>query len=142
LFICYNAFIPSTNKYKLQKFKLIIREKPDRCLVDFVDYKTNKIYLTGYILADKSVSFMIFENYEPTNPRLEVSELVLDISNGLNGYINGTFTATNGHYTPSIRRCIASIKDFEINNEIESLLKINPKEINSFRRKQHLIFRY
>ena len=139
LYICYNAYFPSIDTYKPQKFKLIIKEKPDRCLVDFLDYKTNKVYLTGYVLADKSCSFMIFENYEPNNPRLEVSELILDISNGLDGFINGSFTSTNGHYTPSIRRCIASLEDFDIDEDTEVLLSASLKEIQTLQ-DRHILY--
>ena len=133
LYICYNAYIASSNKYRLQKFKLIIKEKPDKCLVDFVDYNTDKIYLTGYLLSDKSAAFFVFENYEPNNPRLEVSEIVLDISDGITGLINGAFSLTNAHYTPCIRRLIASAEDFDIDDNIKILIDISDNEIDNLK---------
>lgn len=125
LYLYYKAFFPSTKKYGKGKFKLIIIEKPDSCEVNFVDYKTNKIYLTGYLLSDDNIAVFVFENYKPNSPRLEVSEIILNVSNGLNGLMIGTFYCTNGKYIPSIRKCVISKKDIEFNEEVMKLLKIS-----------------
>lgn len=125
LYLYYRAFFTNTKKYGKGKFKLEIIEKPDRCEVSFMDYKTNKIYLAGYMLADDNIAVFVFENYKPNNPRLEVSEIILNIAGGLNGLMLGTFYCTNGQYVPSIRKCIISKEDVEYDDNIEELLKIN-----------------
>ena len=44
LFLCYQAYYSNNNSYKVSKFKIKITEKPEKCKVDFIDYKTNKVY--------------------------------------------------------------------------------------------------
>lgn len=125
LYLYYRAFFPTTKKYGKGKFKLELIEKTDRCEVNFMDYKTNKIYLTGYLVADDNITVFVFENYKPNNPRLEISEIILNISEGLNKLMIGTFYCTNGQYVPSIRKCIISKKDVDYDNKIEELLKVS-----------------
>lgn len=130
LFLCYQAYYPSTNSYKVSKFKLKILNKPEKCEVDFVDYNTNKIYMTGYILADTNIAVFIFENYKDFSPRLEVTQIILNISNGIDNMMLGSLSCTNGQYIPSIRKCIISKKDIEITKEIINTLKITDNEKN------------
>lgn len=125
LYLYYKAFFPTSKKYGKGKFKLLLTEKPTSCEVKFVDYRTDKIYLTGHLLADDNIAVFIFENYKPNNPRLEVSEIILNISNGLNGLMIGTFYCTNGKYVPSIRKCIISKEDVNFDNNIMKKLKIS-----------------
>lgn len=130
LYIYYPAYLPTKNKYTVGKFKLIIKEKPDGCLVDFVDYKTNKIYSTGYIQADGFIAVLVIENYKPNSPRMEVGEIILNIANGVNDDIIGTYTCTNGQYIPSIRKCLVNKKDYDISeNDIKEKLKLTDKEL-------------
>ncbi len=133
LYIYYPAYFPSKNKYGIGKFKLLIKEKPDSCLVDFVDYKTNKIYSTGYIQADGFIAVLIIENYKPNSPRLEVGEIILNIANGVDGDIIGTYTCTNGQYVPSIRKCLATSKDIDINDLAKEKLEITEREIEQLK---------
>lgn len=130
LYLYYRAFFPTTKKFGKGKFKLNIIEKSDCCNVDFVDYKTNKIYLSGHLLADNNIAVFIFENYKPNNPRLEVSEIILNISAGMNRLMLGTFYCTNGNYVPSIRKCVISKTDVEFDKNIEEKLKISKEEKN------------
>lgn len=125
LYLYYKAFFTSTKKFGKGKFKLNIIEKEDLCKVDFVDYKTNKIYMSGHIVADDNICVFILENYKPNSPRLEVTEIILNISNGMDKPMLGTLYCTNGKYIPSIRKCIISKKDLEFNEIIQNKLKIN-----------------
>lgn len=133
LFLYYQAYYSSTNSYKVSKFKIRITEKQEKCQVDFVDYKTNKIYMTGYILADTNIAIFVFENYKEYSPRLEVTEIILNISNGIDGIMLGTLTCTNGQYIPSIRKCAISKEDVEISKELINKLNITNEEINKLK---------
>lgn len=128
LFLYYQAYYPNSNTYKVSKFKIKITEKPEKCKIDFVDYKTNKVYMTGHILSDTNIAIFIFENYKSYSPRLEVTEIILNISNGIDGVMLGTLTCTNGQYVPSIRKCAISKKDIEITEDLINKLKITEKE--------------
>lgn len=128
LFLYYQAYYPNSNTYKASKFKIKITEKPEKCKIDFVDYKTNKVYMTGHILSDTNVAIFVFENYKPYSPRLEVTEIILNISNGIDGIMLGTLTCTNGQYIPSIRKCAISKKDIEITEDLINKLIITEKE--------------
>ena len=92
------------------------------------DYKTNKIYMTGHILSDTNVAIFVFENYKSYSPRLEVTEIILNISNGIDGVMLGTLTCTNGQYVPSIRKCAIGKKDIEITEDLINKLRITEKE--------------
>ncbi len=128
LYLYYRAYFPSTNKFGKGKFKLNISEKDNMCFVDFVDYRTNKIYLSGHIVADGNIAVFILENYKPNSPRLEVTQIILNISNSMDRLMMGTLTSTNGKYIPSIRKCIISKEDLEYDEQIENELKISEKD--------------
>lgn len=128
LYLYYWAFFPTTNKFGKGKFKLEITEKPDNCMVNLIDYKTNKIYLSGHLVADDNIAVFILENYKPNSPRLEVTEIILNISNSMDKLMIGTLYCTNGKYVPSIRKCVITKKDLEFNEIISKQLKINDRE--------------
>lgn len=134
LYIVYMAYYQKSNKYDLAKFKLNIIEKQDKCVVDLVDYKTNKIYLSGYMLSDTNVAMIVLENYKPNNLRLEVTHIILNIAKGTDKFILGSLHCTNGNYVPSVRKCLVSKSDFELTDKILNKIKISKdekKELNS-----------
>ena len=128
LYLYYRAFNRPTNKFVRGKFKLLLREKDNMCKVDMVDYKTDKIYLSGHILADSNIAIFLLENYKPVSPRLEVTEIILNISDCMDRLMFGTLTSTNGNYVPSIRKCIISKEDVEYDDKIEEFLQISNKD--------------
>ena len=67
-----------------------------------MEYKKDFIYLSGYLQSDHHIATFVFENYEENNLRFELSHLVVDISQGTNKLMLGTFHCTNGEYVPSI----------------------------------------
>ncbi len=131
LYIYYNAYFPSQKRYGKGKFKLIIHDKYDACIADLVDYKTNKIYLSGHIYSDETIAVFILENYKPNNPRLEVTQIILNIFDSSRNKFFGTLSCTNGNYTPSIRKCIVSKNDLDFDDEILEELKITDSEKNT-----------
>lgn len=133
LYLYYNGILPAKNKQAKLKFKLNFIEKPDIIEVNFVDYKTEKIYMTGYMLADTNVAILILENYKPSSPRLEVTKIVINISNNINGIMLGALSGTNGQYIPNERKCLISKKDIEFNEEIDDMLKISKEELQEIK---------
>lgn len=138
LFLYYIAYFPKTNKYDKGKFKLKIIEKEDICQVDMVDYKTNKIYLSGYVLADSNIAVFVLENYKPNNLRLEITEIILNIARGTNELMLGSLHCTNGNYVPSNRKCIISKEDLDFSDDMFEKLKITKSELTELTEKNIL----
>lgn len=128
LYLYYIAYYPKSKKYDKAKFKLKLTEKPDICKVDFMDYKTDYIYLSGYLQADHHIAVFVFENYKENNLRFELSHLIVNIVDGTNKLMLGTFHCTNGEYVPSIRKCLISKEDLEFTDELLDKLKITDIE--------------
>lgn len=138
LFLYYIAYFPKTDRYDKGKFKLIITEKEDMYRVDMVDYKTNKIYLSGYVLADSNIAVFVLENYKPNNLRLEITEIILNIARGTNELMLGSLHCTNGNYEPSNRKCIISKKDLDFSDDMLERLKITKSELDKLTEKNIL----
>lgn len=128
LYIYYIAYYPKSKKYDKGKFRLKLIQKPDLCKVDFMDYKKDFIYLTGYLQADNHIAVFVFENYKENNLRFELSHIIVNIARGTNKLMLGTFHCTNGQYIPSIRKCIVSKKNIEFTDELLEKLKITDIE--------------
>lgn len=126
LYVYFYAYDYKTKKYGKGKYILDIIERPDFVRVEFYIPGDNRIYLRGYMHADKSVAFISFENYEPNNARLEHSLMEINIVNGVNELMLGTYVGTNYQYIPSIRKCYFSQKDIEFTDEM--LKKLKPTE--------------
>lgn len=138
LFLYYIAYFPKTDRYDKGKFKLTITEKEDMCQVDMVDYKTDKIYLSGYVLADSNIAVFVLENYKPNNLRLEITEIILNIARGTNELMLGSLHCTNGNYVPSNRKCIISKKDLDFSDDMLEKLKITKSELDELNEKNIL----
>ena len=128
LYLCYIAYYPKSKKYDKAKFRLKLISKPDICKVDFLDYKKDFIYLSGYLQADHHIAVFVFENYKENNLRFELSHIIVNIARGTNKLMLGTFHCTNGEYVPSIRKCIVSKKDVEFTDKLLEKLKITDSE--------------
>ena len=128
LYLYYIAYYPKSQKYDKGKFRLKLIQKPDLCKVNFMDYKKDFIYLTGYLQADNHIAVFVFENYKENNLRFELSHIIVNIARGTNKLMLGTFHCTNGQYIPSIRKCIVSKKDIEFTDELLEKLKITDIE--------------
>lgn len=128
LYLYYKTYSQITHKFGRGKFKLNIIEKPNCCEVDFVDYKTNKIYMSGHIVADGNIAVFILENYKPNSPRLEVTEIILNISDCMDKFMFGSLHCTNAKYVPNVRKCIISKFDLEHDDKMAELLKLSDYE--------------
>lgn len=128
LYLYYKTYSQITHKFGRGKFKLNIIEKPNCCEVNFVDYKTNKIYMSGHIVADGNIAVFILENYKPSSPRLEVTEIILNISDCMDKFMFGSLHCTNAKYVPNVRKCIISKLDLEHDDKMAELLKLSDYE--------------
>lgn len=133
LYIYFNAYNGSTKKFNKDKWLMEIREKEDRTEVDFINIHTNKVYATGYMLSDKMVAFISLENYKPNRNRLDVSEFVIKISEGVDDLMMGAYLGTNGNYYPSLRKCYFSKNDIEFTDEMLEHLKPTKMELDQLK---------
>ena len=131
LYLYYIAYYPKSKRYGKCKFRLKLISKPDICKVDFMEYKKDYIYLSGYLQADSHIAVFVFENYKENNLRFELSHIIVNIARGTNKPMLGTFHCTNGQYVPSIRKCIISKDDIEFNDKLLDKLKITDNEKES-----------
>ena len=129
LYAYYYGYFPTSKKYGKCKFKLNIIQKTNYCSVEMVDYKTNRVYLTGYLEADSFMAFIKLNNYKPTNQRLECTQIDINIANGIDRVMRGAWFCTNGKYEPSCRKCFISKKDLEFTDEMLADLKITGNEL-------------
>lgn len=128
LYLLYNAYYKKTDKYDYLKIKLNLYNKDGICMVDFVDYDTDKVYMRGHVVADGNIAVFIFKNCKPENPRLEVTQIILNISDSMDKIMRGTLTCTNGKYIPSIRKCLISKNDIEYSKAIRDEIRITEKD--------------
>ena len=129
LYMYFYAYNYKDKKYDKGKYILDIIERPDFVRVDFYIPGDNKIYLRGYMQADKCVAFISFENYEPNNARLEHSMIEINILAGVNDLMLGAYIGTNSQYIPSIRKCYFSQKDIDFTDEMLENLKPSKQEL-------------
>lgn len=128
LYIYYNGYYPTQKKFDKCKFKINVIQKSNYCGIEMVDYKTDRIYLIGHIEADNFMAFLKFNNYKPNSPRLECTQINVNIANGIDRIMNGTLFCTNGKYEPSSRKCLISKTDLEFTDEMLESLKITTRE--------------
>ena len=138
IYLYFNAYNYKTKKFGKDKFKLVFTEKPDQIRVDYYSLYDNKIYESGYMLADNCVAFMVVENYKSTSARLEVSEFVVNICNGVDNLMQGTYHGTNGQYIPSIRKCYFSKKNVEFTDKMFNDLKVSDDEMATLKEQNAL----
>lgn len=128
LYIYYNGYYPTSKKFDKCKFKINIITKQNYCELHFVDYKTNKIYMIGHIETDNFMAFLKFNNYKPTSPRLECTQININIANSIDRLMRGVLFCTNGKYEPSCRKCFISKTDLDFTDEMLEELKITTRE--------------
>lgn len=127
LYMYFNAYSKKDDSFALGEFKLVFHDLEDKCIVDFCD-TNNKIYERGFIHSDNAVAILVLENYKPNNTRLNVSQIVINISEGVQNVYFGTYSSTNGEYIPCIRKCIFATKPLNNKSTIIDLLKVADSE--------------
>lgn len=68
------------------------------------------------------------ENYKPTNTRIDVPVLEINISNGTDRLMFGGYFGTNARCEPSLRKCYFSKKNIDFTKEMLEQLKLNDNE--------------
>lgn len=130
LYAYFYAYDYKTRKYSKGKYILSINERPEFVKVDYYIPGDNRIYLTGYMQADKCVAYISLENYEPNNARLEHVLVEINILNGVDDLMLGTLVGSNSQYMPSIRKCYFSKKEIDFTDELLENLKPTEHELN------------
>ena len=90
------------------------------------------------MLSDNNACFIILENYKPNNARLEVAEIIINVCNGVDDLMMGSYLGTDRQYRPSIRKCYFSKKDIEFTDEMFENLKITEKENHTLKKENAL----
>ena len=114
-------------------FKINIIQKSNYCAIEMADYKTNKIYLSGHIETDNFMAFLKFNNYKPTSPRLECSQINVNIGSGTDRLMRGVLFCTNGKYEPSCRKCFISKKDIDFTDSMLKELQFTTEEFEKMK---------
>ena len=130
LYLYYNAYFNNLNKYMPTSFILKLYKQGNNIKVEMKDFNTSTIYLTGFLISDDNVAICILENYKPLYPRLEIAELIINISNGTNRLMPASYTGTDKNYISSIRKSIVSkeIIPDEKEEEVRKLLTIEESD--------------
>ena len=130
LYLYYKGYV---GKKKLGKFKFIIDliEQQDFIEVKISDYKNKKTILIGYMLADNNIATIRTENYKPNYPRLETNQIIVNISEGVNGILLGIMSCTNGNYIPNIKKCLISKKDLVFTDDMITMLDLSKEELEN-----------
>ncbi len=74
------------------------------------------------------MAFFKLNNYKPNSPRLECTQINVNIANGIDRLMKGALFCTNGKYEPSSRKCFISKIDLEFTDEMFEELKITKQE--------------
>lgn len=85
-----------------------------------------------------SLFVQILENYKPNNARLEVAEIIINVCNGVDDLMMGSYLGTDRQYRPSIRKCYFSKKDIEFTDEMFENLRITEKENHTLKEENAL----
>ena len=133
LYMYFYAYDYKAKTFGKGKYILEITERPDFVRVDYYIPNDNKIYMRGYMHADKSVAFISFENYEPNNARLDHALIEINVVNGVNDLMVGILVGTNSQYIPSIRKCYFSQKDIEFTDEMLENLKPTEQDLHTLK---------
>lgn len=127
LYLYYKGYV---GKKKLGKFKFTIDllEHKDFIEVKIADYKSKKVILIGYMLADNNIATLRTENYKPNCPRLETNQIIINISTRTDGLLLGIMCCTNGNYIPNMKKCLISKKDLVFTDKMLDMLELSKEE--------------
>lgn len=127
VYLYYYAYISRTNSYGYGIFKLKFRKIQDLCVVDFMDKKTNQVYLTGLLIANEDIAFIIFSTPRKSG-RTEIALLTINLQDGVDGLLRGSYTGTNKRYIPSGRKCVISTELVDFEKDIAKFLKLTDED--------------
>lgn len=128
LYVYFNAYNFRTKKFAPDKYILELEQKQNICKAKFVDYHDKRIYSEGYLICNDEIVFAVMENYQPTNTRVDVAVLEINISNGTDNLMLGGYFGTNSKCEPSLRKCYFSKKNVDFTEEMFEQLKLNENE--------------
>ena len=130
----YVYYISSSNKSRKAKFRFDIIQKKDKLEVQWVSTNNNTIYMTGELISNDDVAFFLFKNYEPNNPQLERTEIIINLRYSSDGIYMGTLNGNADGYKQVTKKIMLSKKDLEFTDEMLERLKISDKEYENMKK--------
>lgn len=104
------------------------------CKVNFVDYKTDMIYMFGSVRMNKDCAIFSFDNYESNSPPMDRTEIILNVKYAKDKLYMGCIFGTKDGYSPTIRKCIISKEYIPFTDEMLERLNINEEEFEQIKR--------
>ncbi len=130
----YVYYISSSNRSRKAKFRFDIIQKKDKLEVQWVGCTNNTIYMTGELIANDDVAFFLFQNYEPNNPQLERTEIIINLRYSADGIYMGTLNGNADGYKQVTKKIMLSKNDLEFTEEMLERLKISNKEYENMKK--------
>lgn len=130
----YVYYISSSNKSRKAKFRFEITPKKDKLEVQWVSCTNNTIYMTGELISNDDVAFFLFSNYEPNNPQLEKTEIIINLRYTADNIYMGTLNGNSDGYRQVTKKIMLSKKDLIFTDEMLERLKISDKEYENMKK--------
>lgn len=128
LYVYFNFYNYATKSFNKDIMYVDIEEKPDNVIVNIRNAHNGYVYSTGTMLIDNSMAFLVFRNYQPNKPRLDVCLMEINLSSGVEGLMGGAYFGNSNEHYPSLRKCIFSKEKIDWTKEMEESLKLNEFE--------------
>lgn len=133
VFMYFYAYNNNTKKFNKDKCLLKLRQKEDCCEVDLVSLHNNITYSTGYLLAESDIAFIVLKNHKPDRNKLDVCEIIINISGNKNKPMIGAYLGSNQNHDVSLRKCYFSTKEIEFTDEMLNNLKTKDYEMEKLK---------
>ena len=133
LYMYFNSYNSRKKIFEKDRWIIKILQKEDRCEVNLINYHTNEIYSTGYLLADNDVAFLVMQNHKPNRNRLDVCEVIINVSGDKTKPILGAYLGSSQQHEVSLRKCYFSTKDIDFTDEMLNNLKTKDYEMEKLK---------
>ena len=127
--VLYAYYLSSTSDDGKAKFRFNIVEKKDRIQVEWCNLKNTKIYMTGTLIANDDVAFIIFKNNEEFNPQLEITEVIINLRYSSDGVYHGSIHGNLDGYQQVAMKIMVSKNDIEFTDNMKEEVKATRKEM-------------
>ncbi len=130
----YIYYISSSSKSRKAKFRLDIMQKEDKLEVQWVNFTNNTIIMIGELISNDDVAFFLFKNYEPNNPQLERTEIIINLRYSSDNIFMGTINGNADGYKQVTKKLMLSKENLDFTDEMLDRLKISNKEYENMKK--------
>ena len=130
----YVYYISSSNRSRKAKFRFDITQKKAKLEVQWASCTNNRIYMTGELISNDDVAFFLFQNYEPNNPQLERTEIIINLRYSSDNIYMGTINGNADGYRQVTKKIMLSKENLEFTDEMLNRLKISDKEYENMKK--------